>query len=143
MSMSIQKTGRIDSWGPKIFLGSAAGDIASVCLTAPDKAADFAAQSRDILGVIDELLAQMGSGHDQIVQVQVWLADMGDWPAFVPVWNEWVDPNAPPACRLSVWMRRAAIPCWKSAHGPCARPFRPETTDERNRHARCNPAPDA
>lgn len=96
MSMSIQKTGRIDSWGPKIFLGSAAGDIASVCLTAPDKAADFAAQSRDILGVIDDLLDQMGSGRDQIVQVQVWLADMGDWPAFVPVWNKWVDPNAPP-----------------------------------------------
>lgn len=94
--MSIQKTGRIDSWGPKIFLGSAAGDIASVCLTAPDKAADFTGQSRDILGVIDDLLEQMGSGRDRIVQVQVWLADMGDWPAFVPVWNEWVDPNAPP-----------------------------------------------
>jgi hypothetical protein len=66
--MRIQKTGRIDSWGPKIFLGSAAGDIASVCLTAPDKAADFAGQTRhilarDILGVIDDLLGQMGSGQ--------------------------------------------------------------------------------
>jgi enamine deaminase RidA (YjgF/YER057c/UK114 family) len=94
--MSIQKTGRIDSWGPKIFLGSAAGDIASVCLTAPDKAADFAHQTRDILGVIDDLLGQMGSARDQMVQVQVWLADMADWPAFVPIWNDWVDPDAPP-----------------------------------------------
>lgn len=94
--MGIHKTGRIDSWGPKIFLGSAAGEIASVCLTAPDKASDFATQTRDILGVIDDLLDQMGSGHDQLVQVQVWLADMADWPAFVPVWNDWVDANAPP-----------------------------------------------
>ncbi|MGP9789185.1 Rid family hydrolase [Roseinatronobacter sp. NSM] len=104
--MSIHKTGRIDSWGPKIFLGSAAGDIASVCLTAPDKAADFATQTRDILDVIDDLLGQMGSGHDQIVQVQVWLADMGDWPAFVPVWNDWVDPAAPPG--LSVVQMQAS-----------------------------------
>jgi enamine deaminase RidA (YjgF/YER057c/UK114 family) len=94
--MSIQKTGRIDSWGPKIFLGSAAGDIASVCLTAPDKAADFADQTRDILGVIDDLLGQMGSARDQMVQVQLWLADMADWPDFVPIWNDWVNPDSPP-----------------------------------------------
>lgn len=94
--MSIQKTGRIDSWGPKIFLGSAAGDIASVCLTAPDKAADFADQTRDILGVIDDLLGQMGSARDQMVQVQLWLADMANWPDFVPIWNAWVNPDSPP-----------------------------------------------
>ena len=94
--MSIEKTGRIDSWGPKIFLGSAAGDIASVCLTAPNKASDFEGQTRDILGVIDELLGQMGSNRDLIVQVQVWLADIADWPAFVPIWNDWVNPDAPP-----------------------------------------------
>jgi enamine deaminase RidA (YjgF/YER057c/UK114 family) len=94
--MTLQKTGRIDSWGPKIFLGSAAGDIASVCLTAPDKAADFAGQTRGILAVIDDLLGQMGSGRADIVQVQLWLADIADWPAFVPIWNDWVDPAAPP-----------------------------------------------
>ena len=94
--MSIQKTGRIDGLGPKIFLGSAAGDMASVCLTAPDKGADFAGQTRDILAVIDDLLAEMGSSHDRIVAVQLWLSDMGDWPAFVPIWNAWIDPAAPP-----------------------------------------------
>ncbi len=94
--MSIQKSGRIDGLGPKIFLGSAAGDMASVCLTAPDRGADFVGQTRDILAVIDDLLAEMGSSHDQIVAVQLWLADIADWPAFVPLWNAWIDPEAPP-----------------------------------------------
>lgn len=94
--MNIHKTGRIDSWGPKIFLGSAAGDIASVCLTAPDKAEDFMGQTRGILAVIDDLLGQMGSSRADVVQVQLWLADIAYWPDFVPVWNSWVDPDAPP-----------------------------------------------
>ncbi|ADO44146.1 Rid family hydrolase [Ketogulonicigenium vulgare] len=92
----IVKTGRIDSWGPKIFLGSAAGDIASVCLTAPDKSEDFAGQTRAILAVIDDLLGQMDSGNRGLIYAQVWLADMGDWPRFVPIWNAWVgDAYAP------------------------------------------------
>lgn len=94
--MTIQKTGRIDSWGPKIFLGSAAGDIASVCLTAPDKSEDLAGQTRGILAVIDDLLGQMGSDRGQLLSAQVWLADIADWPAFVPLWNDWINNNAPP-----------------------------------------------
>lgn len=94
--MSIQKTGRIDSWGPKIFLGSAAGDIASVCLTAPDKAQDFKGQTQAILAVIDDLLSQMGSGRRTLLMAQVWLADIAFWRDFVPLWNDWIDPDAPP-----------------------------------------------
>ncbi|WP_295046307.1 Rid family hydrolase [uncultured Paracoccus sp.] len=94
--MSIQKTGRIDSWGPKIFLGSAAGDLASVCLTAPDKAQDFQGQSRAILGVVDDLLGQMGSGRPGLIMAQVWLADIGFWPDFVPIWNDWIGAGDPP-----------------------------------------------
>ena len=88
--MTIQKTGRIDSWGPKIFLGSAAGDIASVCLTAPDKSEGLEGQTRGILAVIDDLLGQMGSDRSQLLSAQAWLADMADWPAFVPLWNDWI-----------------------------------------------------
>ena len=94
--MSIQKTGRIDSWGPKIFLGSAAGDIASVCLTAPDKAEGLAGQTRGILAVIDDLLGQMGSDRSHLLSAQVWLADMADWPAFVPLWNDWIGAGEAP-----------------------------------------------
>ncbi|WP_010140750.1 Rid family hydrolase [Oceanicola sp. S124] len=88
--MSILKTGRIDRWGPKIFLGSAAGDIASVCLTAPDKSGSFAEQTRGIFAVIDDLLAQMGSDRSALIYAQVWLAGMEHWPEFVPLWNDWV-----------------------------------------------------
>lgn len=94
--MSIQKTGRKDSWGPKIFLGSAAGDIASVCLTAPDKADDFIGQTCGILAVIDELMAEMGADRSALINAQLWIADMADWPAFVKVWNDWIgDGEAP------------------------------------------------
>ena len=94
--MSVQKAGRIGGKGPHIFLGSGAGDIASACLTAPDRSADFAGQAHDILSAIDALLVEMGSSRDQILQVQLWLADMADWPAFVSVWNAWVPAVAPP-----------------------------------------------
>jgi enamine deaminase RidA (YjgF/YER057c/UK114 family) len=94
--MSLQKTGRIDSWGPKIFLGSAAGELSSVCLTAPDKAEDFAGQTRAILAVIDDLNAQMGAGRDDLIMAQVWLADIADWREFTAIWNEWTaDIEAP------------------------------------------------
>lgn len=122
--MSIQKTGRIDSWGPKIFLGSAAGDIASVCLTAPDKAEDFAGQTQAILGVIDDLLQQIGSGRDGLILAQVWLADIGFWPDFVPLWNDWIGAGTPPGLsvvqmaasrrdsllEIRVWAARPAAP---------------------------------
>lgn len=94
--MTIQKTGRKDSWGPKIFLGSAAGDIASVCLTAPDKAEDFTGQTRGILGVIDELMAEMGTDRSALISAQLWIADMADWPAFVTVWNDWIGEGEAP-----------------------------------------------
>lgn len=94
--MSITKTGRIDSWGPKIFLGSAAGDVSSVCLTAPDKSADFAGQTRDILAVIDRLNAEMGAGREDLISAQVWLADIADWPEFVGLWNDWIADIPPP-----------------------------------------------
>lgn len=94
--MTITKTGRIDSWGPKIFLGSAAEDIASVCLTAPDKAQDLAGQTRGIFGVIDDLMAQMGAQRGDLLYAQVWLADIADWPAFVPLWNEWIGTGQAP-----------------------------------------------
>jgi len=94
--MSVQKAGRIGGKGPHIFLGSGAGDIASVCLTAPDSSADFTGQARDILSAIDTLLVEMHSSRDRILQVQLWLADMADWPTFVPVWNAWISAEAPP-----------------------------------------------
>jgi len=88
--MTILKTGRIDKWGPKIFLGSAAGDIASVCLTAPDKSGSFSEQTHGIFEVIDELLSQMGTDRSALIYAQVWLAGIEHWSDFVPLWNDWV-----------------------------------------------------
>ncbi|MEO9338332.1 Rid family hydrolase [Mesorhizobium sp. SB112] len=93
--MTLRKVGRIDSLGPKIFLGSGTDDLASVCLTAPDKGKDFNGQTRDILAVIDKHMAELGVGRDRLLTVQVWLADIGDYSAFVGIWNAWVGEDVP------------------------------------------------
>ena len=91
---------------PSIHLGAVCGQMLSTCLTAPDTAGDVADQTCQILAVIDRHLAAHGSGRDKLMMVQVWLADIRDFPAFRAAWNGWVLPGHPPA--LSVVQAAAA-----------------------------------
>lgn len=100
----IARFGRIDS--PAIHLGAATGQMISVCLTPDDCGADAGGQVRQVLDRIAGMLAAQGVGRDRLLMVQVWLADIGDLPAFVAVWNGWIDRDHPPA--LSVIQGAAA-----------------------------------
>ena len=91
---------------PNIHLGAACPDLVSTCLTAPDKSGTVAEQTREILDVIDGHLVQVGSSHQKLLMVQVWLADMADFADFRDVWNDWIDPDNVPA--LSVVEAQAA-----------------------------------
>lgn len=94
----IARFGRIGGAGSvSIHLGAACPQMISVCLTPGDLAGDAAAQTQDILDGIEGHLAAQGSGRDKLLMVQVWLADIGDFPAFRAVWNGWVLPDHPPA----------------------------------------------
>jgi len=75
-------------------------------LTAQEKTPDVAAQTRDILGQIEEYLAKAGSSVDRLVRVNIWLADIGDFDAMSGVWDAWVDPKVAPA-RATVESRLA------------------------------------
>jgi enamine deaminase RidA (YjgF/YER057c/UK114 family) len=58
--------------------------------------ADVRSQTREILGRIDELLADAGTDRSKLLSAQVWLRDMSTFFAHNEVWNEWVDPANPP-----------------------------------------------
>lgn len=92
--------------GPRIHLASASADLASVCLTAPDKAADITGQTAEILRIVDDYMARLGVGPNGILMAEVWLADMRDFPGFASAWNAWIKPGCEPA--LSVVEAQAA-----------------------------------
>lgn len=59
--------------------------------------ADFRAQTREVLGHIDRLLAEAGSDKTRILSCQIFLADISLIGQMNEVWDEWVPQgNTPP-----------------------------------------------
>ena len=57
---------------------------------ADDTDADIVGQTREVLGHVDRLLAEVGSDKSCILMCQIYLADMADFPGMNAVWDEWV-----------------------------------------------------
>jgi enamine deaminase RidA (YjgF/YER057c/UK114 family) len=74
---------------------------------AADNTQDAAGQTRQILAAIDSLLAECGSDKTQILQAQIFLADIKDFPAMNSVWDAWVPQGHTPA-RATVEAKLAA-----------------------------------
>lgn len=58
---------------------------------------NVAAQTREILAVIDRYLAEAGSDKTMILSASVWLSAMQDFAEFNEVWDAWVTPGHAPA----------------------------------------------
>lgn len=58
---------------------------------------DARAQSEEIFGMIDRLLAEVGSDKTKILSAQIWLADMNDYDAMNEAWSVWVPQGNTPA----------------------------------------------
>lgn len=58
--------------------------------------APIEAQTREVLGHIDRLLAEAGSDKTRLLSVQVFLADIADIGAMNAVWDAWVAPGHTP-----------------------------------------------
>lgn len=58
------------------------------------------AQTKEVLGLIDQLLEQVNSDKSRILTAQVFLVEMQDYAEMNRAWDEWVaEKNAPPrAC---------------------------------------------
>jgi len=76
-----------------------------------DTAGDAEAQTADVLRQVDALLRQAGTSKAHLLTVQVFLADMADYPAMNRAWDAWLDPAHKPA-RLTV-QARLADPAWR------------------------------
>ncbi len=54
-------------------------------------------QTKDILGQIDALLAQVGSDKTKIIKANIWITDITKIAEMNEVWDAWVVPNKTPA----------------------------------------------
>ena len=63
---------------------------------ADDASADVTGQTRQVLALIDALLAEAGSDKSKILSATIYLADIGDFAAMNAVWEQWVVPGQTP-----------------------------------------------
>jgi len=59
--------------------------------------ASIAEETAQILGTIDALLTQSGSGRDRLVSAQFWVSDMRHYDEMNTVWDAWLPPGEAPA----------------------------------------------
>lgn len=71
-----------------------------------------AAQTRDILAGIDELLAEANTDKSRILSATVWLTSMSTFAEMNHAWDHWVAPGSTPA-RATVESARLAGPDYK------------------------------
>lgn len=69
-----------------------AGQVADTTLQQGAKA-----QTEEVLGMIDQLLAEVGSDKTKILTAQIWLADMVDYDDMNAAWSFWVPQGHTPA----------------------------------------------
>lgn len=61
------------------------------------KGGSVADQTREILAMIDALLAEAGSAKANILSATIYLSDIASFAEMNGVWDEWVDKTNPPA----------------------------------------------
>ncbi|MCC2665473.1 MAG: hypothetical protein K0S35_3395, partial [Geminicoccaceae bacterium] len=64
-------------------------------------------QIRDILQLIDGLLAEAGTNKAKLLTATIWLADIATFNEMNAVWDAWVSPGNTP-CRACVQSKLAA-----------------------------------
>lgn len=72
-------------------------------ITADDKTADMASQTRQALAKIDRHLADAGTDKSRLLAATVYLSDMTKKEEMNRVWIDWIDPRNPPT-RAAVGM---------------------------------------
>jgi len=78
---------------------------------AADDKQDIAGQTRQVLAAIDALLARAGSDKSRLLMVQIFIADLADFPAMNEVWEAWLPAgSAPPRATVQAALAR---PGWK------------------------------
>ena len=78
---------------------------------ADDASLDIRGQTRQVLAMIDKLLAEAHTDNAHILMAQIFLADLADFDGMNEVWDDWVAPgDAPPRATVQA---RLARPGWR------------------------------
>lgn len=64
---------------------------------ADDVDADIGVQTQQTLAKIDELLSQAGTDRSKLISATIWLRTMDDYAGMNEIWDQWIDPQNPPA----------------------------------------------
>jgi enamine deaminase RidA (YjgF/YER057c/UK114 family) len=64
-------------------------------------------QTKEILGLIDGLLARAGTDKSKLLTANIWITDMANFAEMNAVWDAWVSPGNTPA-RATVEAKLAA-----------------------------------
>jgi len=77
---------------------------------AEDTIQNIEAQTREVLGHIDRLLAEAGSSKELILSCQIYLADVKDFEGMNAAWDAWVSTsNAPPRATVEARLARPEL----------------------------------
>ena len=103
--MSIERIGV----GPRMSKAVVHGDTVYLSGAVADKAAgrSVSEQTKEILEIIDGLLATAGSDKTKILSASIWLADIRTFAEMNAVWDKWVVQGHTPA-RATVEAKLAA-----------------------------------
>ena len=78
---------------------------------AADGSADITGQTQQVLAAIDALLARAGTSKRNLLRVEIFIADLADFPAMNAVWEAWLPEGcAPPRATVKAQLAR---PEWK------------------------------
>ena len=73
-----------------------------------DATQDITGQTRQVLAMVDRLLAEAGTDNAHILMAQIYLADLADYDAMNAIWDDWCRPamrRRVPRCRRA-WLDR-------------------------------------
>ena len=103
--MSIKRIGA----GPRMSAAVVHGNTIYLAGQVADKAAggSVADQTREILGIIDGLLAEAGSDKTHLLSATIYLPDISTFAEMNSVWDSWVPQGHTPA-RATVEAKLAA-----------------------------------
>ena len=92
--MSIERWHRGPRMSQVVKHGGVVYTAGQVAQGAPGES--VAAQTRDILARIDELLAEAGTDKSRALMATIWLADISTFGEMNEVWDAWIDAQNPP-----------------------------------------------
>jgi enamine deaminase RidA (YjgF/YER057c/UK114 family) len=103
--MSIRRIGA----GPRMSKAVVHGNTVYLAGQVADKTkgASVADQTKEIVGIIDELLKEAGTDKTKILSATIYLSDISTFPQMNSVWDTWVVPGQTPA-RATVEAKLAA-----------------------------------